>query len=97
MGSQPLCLANCQLVQNGLEPFEGVQSHVLYAAHPEAEDEVFYPDDLPCFLLRLDCNTSEYNASCALKVMLQMAVPLRGFDRSRLGPLEILCLFLVRR
>lgn len=24
--------------------------------------------------------------------MLQMAVPLRGFDRTRLGPLEILCL-----
>lgn len=35
--------------QNGLEPFEGVQSHVLY-------------------------------------VMLQMAVPLRGFDRSRPPP-----------
>lgn len=45
-----------------------------------------------CCLLRLDGNTSENIASCALKVMLQMAVPLRGFDRTRLGPLKILCL-----
>ena len=39
-------VVSCQLqtvsAQNGLEPFEGVQSHVLYAAHPGAY-EVFLP------------------------------------------------------
>lgn len=48
---------------DGLEPFEGVPSHVLYATSRGTE-KTFERDE----------------------VMLQLAVPLRGFDRTRPPP-----------